>query len=383
MIVLLVVVAMMYAKWVMPLVFRNAHQNFEMMLVISLCWCFFLCCFATLPNIGLSMELASLVSGVALAAYPYSGEFNGKIKYIRDFFITIFFCSLGMQIPPPRPEPILTAMLIAFIVLCVRWVGIFLLVLVLGGGPRLGAVATINLSEVSEFALVICSLGMRFEPRHIEEDTLALIIWVFALLAVLASNLVPYNYKIYAILVGLANKLRGKNMSEVILHELEEHDVEDRNIVLLGFHKIAAVMVQILKSDYPHILHRIHVVDFNEKILAQLNEHTGITTAYGDISSQDVLEHAVHTEPHLVLITIPDAKLRGTSNLKLLQVCRAAWPRCRVVVTSDNSRMTDRLYHAGADYVISMSNLCGDKLAEVLYNFTGVDNAGGLDFLLR
>lgn len=37
------------------------------------------------------MELASLIAGVALATFPYSAEFNGKIKYIRDFFITLFF----------------------------------------------------------------------------------------------------------------------------------------------------------------------------------------------------------------------------------------------------------------------------------------------------
>jgi Kef-type K+ transport system membrane component KefB len=374
MILLLLVVAMAYAKFVMPVVFLSANKNVELMLVTALCWCFFLCCFAILPNIGLSMELAALVAGVALAAYPYTAELNGKIKYIRDFFITIFFCGLGMQIPPPRPEPILTAMLIAFIVVCVRWIGIFLIVLILGGGTRLAAVATINLSEVSEFALVICSLGMRFEPKHIEEDTLTLMIWVFALLAVMSSNLVPHNYKIYAILVGLSNRLRGKDMADAMQHEMEEFDHEDRNIVLLGFHKIASVLVQILMDDHPHILHRLHVVDFSEKTLARLKD-TGITTAFGDIGSPDVLEHAVHTEPHLVLITIPDSRLRGTTNVKMISSCRQLWPHCKIVATSDNPKMTEKLYGIGADYVISMSCLAGDKLSEVLYAFTGTDTA--------
>merc|ERR1712167_69549 len=116
------------------------------------------------------------------------------------------------------------------------------------------------------------------------------------MLAVYAANLVPHNYKIYAILVGLANKLRGNkdSLKNSIQHELEEQDHEDRTIVLLGFHKIASVMVHILRQEHPHILHRMHVVDFNEKKLAKLKA-LGITTAYGDISSQDVLEHAVYT----------------------------------------------------------------------------------------
>ena len=36
----------------------------------------------------------------------------------------------------------------------------------LGGTPRLGILATLNLSQISEFALVICSLGMGY--GHIE-----------------------------------------------------------------------------------------------------------------------------------------------------------------------------------------------------------------------
>merc|ERR1719499_1604094 len=106
MIAALVIVALLYAKFVMPAVFVFTSKSIELMLIISLSWCFFMCCLATLPYIGLSMELAALISGVALATFPYSAEFNGKIKYIRDFFITLFFCGLGMQVPEPTFEPI-------------------------------------------------------------------------------------------------------------------------------------------------------------------------------------------------------------------------------------------------------------------------------------
>merc|ERR1719277_855161 len=159
----LILVALAYAKFVMPAVFVFASTSIELMLIIALAWCFFMCCLATLPFIGLSMELAALISGVALATFPYSAEFNGKIKYIRDFFITLFFVSLGMQIPVPSFAAIVKAVTVALIVLAVRWIGIFSVVSSLGGNKRLAAVATINLSEVSEFALVICTLGKNME----------------------------------------------------------------------------------------------------------------------------------------------------------------------------------------------------------------------------
>merc|ERR1719222_532201 len=105
----------------MPAVFMISSKSVELMLIVALAWCFFMCCLATLPFIGLSMELAALISGVALATFPYSAEFNGKIKYIRDFFITPFFVGLGMQIPLPTPSAIGTALTVAIVVLVVRW----------------------------------------------------------------------------------------------------------------------------------------------------------------------------------------------------------------------------------------------------------------------
>jgi len=367
-IALLVAVSLAYAKWIMPVVFHSSSKNVELMLVISLCWCFFICCFAILPFIGLSMELAALISGIALGTYPQHTEFNGKIKYIRDFFITIFFCGLGMQIPEPTPGPILTAMLIAVIVLMCRWVGIFVLVKLLGGETRLAAVSTINLSEVSEFTLVICSLGIKY--RHITEDTLTIMIWVFAFLAILSANALPHNYVIYAFMKGCADRCFGRgSFSAGFGKEVDEAENEDRSIVILGFHKIAAMLIQNIQRDAPEIIHKIHVVDFNEKTLAKLKTK-GLSVANGDISSADVLEHACPGIVRLVIISVPDNLLRGTSNSALLKTARRVWPESKVVVNADNPVDTEKLYKAGADYVLRLSNLCADKLASLLRDYT-------------
>merc|ERR1719163_725147 len=101
-------------------------------MMLACAWCFFVCCVAMLPFVGLSPELASLIAGAALATFPYSAEFNGKIKFIRDFFITLFFVGLGMQIPSPTPEAVLKGVLIAVVVLLCRWLGIFCVVWGLG-----------------------------------------------------------------------------------------------------------------------------------------------------------------------------------------------------------------------------------------------------------
>jgi len=366
MIAVLAIVALAYAKFVMPAIFVFASRSIELMLIIALAWCFFMCCLATLPFIGLSMELAALISGVALATFPYSAEFNGKIKYIRDFFITLFFVGLGMQIPAPRGEAIVKAALVALVVLIVRWIGIFLIVNTFGGGKRLASVSTINLSQVSEFALVICSLGMSY--NHISEDTLTILIWTFSMLAVLSSYMIGNNYAIYGMLNRFSRRImrRGPKAggdSRDVHDEGEDH--VDRNIVLLGFHRIAAMLVAHFEHHNPHLLAKLHVIDFQEHIMPELRKR-GVTCAYGDISSPDVLEHAHHGEVRLVICSIPDSLLQGVTNLRLLQLAKQVWAEADIIVSADNPRQAQLLYEAGADYVLRTAKLCAERLHDIV-----------------
>ena len=108
---------MLYAKFVMPAVLYFASTSLELMCVLTLTWCFFTCCVAPLLFVGVGMELASLIVGVALGTCPYSTEANGTIKHIQDIFITLPFVILGMQIPVPTLTAILMGVLIVAVVL--------------------------------------------------------------------------------------------------------------------------------------------------------------------------------------------------------------------------------------------------------------------------
>eukprot|EP00440_Ansanella_granifera_P023709 gb/GFBE01025751.1/.p1 GENE.gb/GFBE01025751.1/~~gb/GFBE01025751.1/.p1 ORF type:complete len:801 (+),score=204.52 gb/GFBE01025751.1/:1-2403(+) len=374
MIAVLVVLALSYAKFVMPAILFYASKSVELMLVLSLAWCFFMGCTAHLPWIGIGMELAALIAGVALATFPYSAEFNGKIKYIRDFFITLFFAALGMQIPVPSFQPIATAVLVAVVVLLFRWLGIFGLVFLLGGGPRLGALATINLSQISEFALVICSLGMSY--GHIDTETLTVIIWTFMILAILSSNMIGHNHAIYRAMARVVNKMRGKPPA-VDDGDDHGHDEDRRDILLLGFHRIASMLVAEFEHNNPTILEKLQVVDVNESIKEPLKRRK-VKFSYGDFSSPDVLEHAFHGEPKIVLSTTPDSMLQGITNAQILKVAKSVWPDAKIVVTADNPQQASMLYENGADYVLRSAKLCAERLFTLLDKFDSDEGASEL-----
>ena len=52
--------------------------------------------------LGLSKEMGALVAGLSIAAFPYSIHVTAKTLPLRDFFLTLFFMSLGLKITAPR-----------------------------------------------------------------------------------------------------------------------------------------------------------------------------------------------------------------------------------------------------------------------------------------
>eukprot|EP00435_Cladocopium_sp_Y103_P062463 s381_g24.t1 len=178
----------LYAKYVMPVLLESVTLPETWRL--SLCWCFFVCAAALLPFVSVSMELAALIAGASLASFSYSKELVHQIRYIRDFFITLYFVSLGLQIPIPSSHVIFCAACVSMVVLLGRWLGIFCPIYFLGGDVRPALLSTVNLSQVSEFALVIGGIG--YKQGHLPRETLTVLSWVFILLAVLSAPLMDH-----------------------------------------------------------------------------------------------------------------------------------------------------------------------------------------------
>src|SRR4029077_14209539 len=112
---LLVVGGLALSKDVLPYLFRSVAKVPELVLVSALAWCFFLAAAASV--IGLSREMGALIAGISLSTFPYNLDVIAKVTSLRDFFVTLFFVALGMQIPVPSLQVLGLAVLAsAFVV---------------------------------------------------------------------------------------------------------------------------------------------------------------------------------------------------------------------------------------------------------------------------
>lgn len=376
MMAVLVALSFAYSKYVLPPVLKSASAATELLLVLALTWCFFICCVALLEWVSLSMELAALIAGMSMASFPYSVELNSKIKYIRDFFITLYFVALGMQIPVPKVYLVGMAVLVSIVVILGRWVGVFATLYMLDAGSRPASLATINLSQVSEFALVICALGKSL--NHIGEDGMTIMIWTFAILAVSASYLIGYNDKIYSFLAEMAGAKTeeepldcGRDHKRTSLESVEEEsdaescssfDPRERNIVFLGCFTVGWALIDEIERRRPELLKRIVVIDYNSDKKEKFEEK-GIAFSYGDIGSPDVLSY--HEGAKLVISTVPDSVLRGIDNKRIVEQSKEVWPNAQVIAIANSVDDASEMYKVGADYVLMITKLGAKRISEI------------------
>jgi len=212
----LICVTFLYAKYVFRPLMRAVAGSAEMRMILFVCWCFFVCAAAMLPFVNVSIELAALVAGASLASAPGTPAISKTIRHIRDFFVTLYFVSLGMQIPYPTKHVFCCACIVSVVVMATRWVGVFCPIYGCGGELGPATRSTINLSQISEFAMVITAIGCKQE--HVPKETLTILSWVFVILAVLSSPLMDHGSSmgelLYAKAFELEQRLMGKDQKE-------------------------------------------------------------------------------------------------------------------------------------------------------------------------
>ena len=344
----LVAVSLLASKYILGYIFHQIAKLPELVLVASLGWCFLVAGLA--DSLGLSLEMGALIAGIAVSTFPYNLDIIGKIINIRDFFITLFFVALGMVIPNPLHNPGLLglALILALFLVASRFLAIFPVLYWLKNGNRVSLLTAINLSQLSEFALVIAVIGRKPEYGHIGPDIMTLIILVFVVTSVTSTYMIKYNQSLQKILSRCAEHFGFKPLAGQLP---ETPDDEPKDIALLGFFRVASAFIAEIEATRPELKSKLVVVDFNPEVYHGLVKRQ-VKVVYGDISNNQTLHHAGLEHAKIAISTITDEILVGTSNLNLISELKSLCPHAKIIVTAQSNARALELYEAGADYVL-------------------------------
>jgi len=156
----------------------------EYIFLLAIGWCLGIAALASF--MGLSAEIGAFIAGVSLATSPIAQYIAYSLKPLRDFFLILFFFSLGAQFNIMLLGDIIgPALLLAALALSVKPVAFHYLLRRFEERNKLAWDAGLRLGQISEFSLLIAYVAT--QSRIIGEET-SLIIQAAAIITFVVSS---------------------------------------------------------------------------------------------------------------------------------------------------------------------------------------------------
>jgi len=351
---LLIFAMILMSQYVLPHISKFIAASQELLFLFSLSWGLGV---ATLFNVfGFSVEIGALVAGVALSMTPYAIEVASRMRPLRDFFILLFFILLGSQMVFENIVALIVpAILLSLFVLIGNPIIVVVLMNILGYSKRTSYQAGLTVAQISEFSLILATLG--FEFGDLSREILSLITFVGLITIAGSTYLILYSDEIYPHVEQFLSFLqiykngnkRNKNMSY--------------NSILFGYQRVGQDFIEAFnRLDLNYI-----VVDFNPESIKKLEEEE-IPFKYGDAKDPEFLSELDFKGLRYMISTIPEFD----TNLMLVRRIRSINKRAIMILISHDREEAMALYAEGASYVI-MPHYLGAQYAVRLIGRAGLD----------
>jgi Kef-type K+ transport system membrane component KefB len=155
----LVLFAFVFERYVLQHLMRRFDTIQEYIFLTAIGWCIGIAQLA--DYIGLSYETGAFIAGVTLATSPISLFIAESFKPLRDFFLIMFFFSLGASFNISiLPGIFIPAAILAVLMLVIKPLVFSRLLSASGESGTLPSEVGVRLGQVSEFSLLIAVLAL-------------------------------------------------------------------------------------------------------------------------------------------------------------------------------------------------------------------------------
>jgi Kef-type K+ transport system membrane component KefB len=332
----------------LPKVFRKVSENRQAFFIHGITWAFL---FITLSDsIGLSTEIGAFFAGLSLAQLPYSHELIEEIRPLTDFFMAVFFINIGLGL---TGNALSTYMVEAFVAAGILMIGKFAVLFFtidrLKFTPETSLKSALNLSQMSEFSLILGALGVSkglISPEIFGFISLTMIITVG-----FSSYFIAFSENFYRRFEHVLARIDSEAKNDVEVEALEDH------ALVIGYDFIGRRSAEILEDEFEDVM----VVDRNSANVNELSR-SGYEYVYGDFGHGEIRNASQINKADFVMSLVPDF----TVNRKIVE---EASPDAAVFVKASNLDEAAELYDLGAHYVIQKNELVGEKMGEYVKLF--------------
>jgi Kef-type K+ transport system membrane component KefB len=299
---LLLALAAAASRWVLPRLFAWVAHSPEILFTWSLTWCFLFVLGA--EKMQLSLEIGAFLAGISLAQLPYNHEMRRRVHPLMNFFIAVFFVSLGIQMEfSAAREHWLPGLILSLFVL----VGnpfIFMWIIARAGfGERTSFRTSVTVAQISEFSFIFAAMGMG--AGLIKESILSLIGIVGLVTIAVSAYMILYADPLYEYgrrwgLLKMFRARKGDDAQEPERASLSGH------VIIVGMNSLGRRLARELTERKEIVL----AVDSDPRKLADLPcltllgnaEHGSVLNEAG-LGQARLLVSALHIEETNNLLT--------------------------------------------------------------------------------
>jgi Kef-type K+ transport system membrane component KefB len=344
----LLAVALLSARYILPRLFALVAGAPEPLFIWSLCWCFLFVLGAEALN--LSLEIGAFLAGVSLAQLPYNHEFQRRVHPLMNFFIAVFFVSLGIQMQVGAAvSHLASASALSLFVLIGNPLIFMLIITRLGYGERPAFLTSVTVAQISEFSFIFAGVGMA--AGLIGPEILSLITVVGLITIGISSYMILYNHELYAWTqrIGLLRPFRASGGSG---DEPESEEVLRDHVIVVGMNHMGRRIAEELRERGETVL----AIDTDPRKLEGLDSRTLLGNAeYPAVLEEAGLEHA--------RLLVSALQIEATNNLLTYRARDAGVP---VAIHAFDQSVLHGLERLGADHLIRSKNLGIRRIADRL-----------------
>lgn len=313
----LVLLAWICVKWISPWLILTLELDEESLLLVVLAILFAFTGLAFWMDVPL--VVGSFFAGVALSGFPVNGVVRGQLISLSNFFLAIFFVSLGAILVMPTPAQFALVLVMVLLILIVTPLLVIVVAERLGVSARSSIESGLLLAQSSEFSIIVALLGV--SAGYLEEGMLS-VIALFTVVSMILTSLISTDAVTWQL-------LRWHPFGR---RKLIDEDVSD-HIVMIGCGSNSRVLLDLL------LLHgnRVIVVDEDPGVVEALCAR-GVEAVRGDGADENVLRSFNAHKAHVVISTMR----RIEDNERMLSIVGDRTVLVRVFGEEEAQRIEER-----------------------------------------
>jgi Kef-type K+ transport system membrane component KefB len=344
---LLGLVVYLIGSRILPRFQRLLSGSTEFLFLFALAWGFSV---ATLFDlIGFSLEVGALFAGVSLASLPYAQEISAKLKPLRDFFIVVFFISLGTHLGVDDIGSIIVPAIVLSLSVIIFNPAVIMVALGLQGYTKKTSFkAGMAMAQISEFSLVLVLLAER--QGMISQQVVSMVTMVAIITIAISAYMIIYTDQIYYWL---------SERTKLFEHRRLEYEQagEEYEIILFGYQKGGNEFVKLFKN----MAKKYVVIEYNPDTVDRLSDRE-IPHIFGDATDIELLSEIDIEKTKLVVSTITDYE----TNKFIITEFSAINKSIVTVVQADSPEEAMELYAHGASYVMLPHYIGSEKISSFI-----------------